>query len=296
MASSDFDTYSRIHCKSVYVSEDGLRLHDNDDDTKTLTLKGPATYQAGNADITLPDSAGALLSDQSTLPGANLAAGSVTAAKLDINGASNVASAADTDEVLVYDASGTSNGKMALSVIKSYVGAGLPTGNTEANILVADGSGDFQSVALSGNATINAAGALSLAANSVDTAEIANNAVTSAKIGVAQVTAPKLALSCIDNANKLADNVVSNNKLAGGIATSKLADGQGSEGVCEASKIMQVDSNKNITGINEAEAVIFNIGGANKWRMIVDASNNLIFQQWDGVDSWDQGGSFSSLI
>ena len=308
---SDYDTYGKLAVDSVWLSENGVRYHKNDDDTMTVTLKATPT-EAGNIDLQLPTTAGTLLSNQSTLPGANLGAGSVataaladsavTAVKVDINGASNVAAAADADEVLVYDASGTANGKMALSAIKTYVGAGLPTGNTEANVLVADGAGDFQSVALSGDATIAANGALSLAANSVDTAEIADNAVSSAKIGVAQVTAAKLALSCIDNANKLADNVVPNTKLAGGIAQAKLADGFSTAGTWAAGKLCSVDANLDATGgrhltlsgdvdLGSTGAVYLGDKSTDgSWRM-VRSGNDIIWERRE-TGSWVQKGSF----
>lgn len=62
-----------------------------------------------------------------------------------------------------------------------------------AQILVGDANGVAQGVAMSGDATISNAGALSLAALSVDTAELAADAVETAKIADNNVTSPKLA-------------------------------------------------------------------------------------------------------
>ena len=68
---SDYDTYSRLHCRSVYTSEDGLRLAKNDDDTKTVTLKCTPS-EAGNVDINLPTSAGTLMLTDGDLDARNL--------------------------------------------------------------------------------------------------------------------------------------------------------------------------------------------------------------------------------
>lgn len=224
MASSDYDTYGRLHAKSCALSNLGVKIIDDADDTKSITLKGPATYNAGNADITLPNAAGALLSDQSTLPGANLGAGSVataaladsavTAAKVNINGASNVAAAADTDEVMVYDASGTANGKMALSVIKTYVGAGLPTGNTEANVLVADGAGDFQSVAMSGDCTVAASGAVTIANDAISGAKVADDGIGASKLDINGSTSVVGPVQDADEAMVYDSSALANRKLA----------------------------------------------------------------------------------
>ena len=37
--SSDYDTYGRMHAKSLFLSEDGVRIHNNADDSQTVTLK-----------------------------------------------------------------------------------------------------------------------------------------------------------------------------------------------------------------------------------------------------------------
>ena len=37
--SSSYDDYSRIHCKSILLSEAGVKFHLDTDDTKTITLK-----------------------------------------------------------------------------------------------------------------------------------------------------------------------------------------------------------------------------------------------------------------
>ena len=171
---SDYDTYSRIHCRSVYTSEDGLRLANNDDVSKTITLKVTPS-QAGNVDINLPTSAGTLMRTNDDLDSRNLVHGNLLAS----------VTPANDDAWLIYDASDQNEPKRVLgSSLKDYIGAGLPTGNTPANVLVADGSGVFQSVALSGDATISNVGALTLASDSVGSAQIEANAVTAGKLNI----------------------------------------------------------------------------------------------------------------
>jgi hypothetical protein len=171
---SDYDTYSRIHCRSVYTSEDGLRLANNDDVSKTITLKVTPS-QAGNVDINLPTIAGTLMRTSDDIDSRNLVHGNLLASVIPV----------DDDAWLIYDASDSNEPKRVLgSSLKTYIGAGLPTGNTPANVLVADGSGVFQSVALSGDATISNVGALTLANDSVGSAQIEANAVTAGKLNI----------------------------------------------------------------------------------------------------------------
>ncbi len=94
---------------------------------------------------------------------------------------------ADGDGSLIFDDSDNPK-RVTGTALKAYVGAGLPTGNASAKILVADGSGVFQSVALSGDATISNVGALSLANDSVGTAQIENSAVTAGKLNITGAT------------------------------------------------------------------------------------------------------------
>lgn len=71
----------------------------------------------------------------------------------------------------------TDNGATQLTELSDVNSAGITAGN----ILVADGT-EFESVAVSGDATLGSDGALSLANDSVDSAEIAANAVGTSEI------------------------------------------------------------------------------------------------------------------
>ncbi len=155
----------------------------------------------------------------------------------------------DDNAFLIYDASDSNDPKRVLgSVLKTYIGAGLPTGNTSANVLVADGCGVFQSVALSGDATISNVGALTLASNSVGSAQIEANAVTASKLDIngvsllsgtvvagdevlmydasttSNVKAPMSALSTFVSANLTVGSVSSVKIVDGAVTTAKVAD------------------------------------------------------------------------
>ena len=92
---------------------------------------------------------------------------------------------------------------------------------TSGYILVADGT-DYAGVALSGDATINSAGALTIANTSVETAMLASDAVTSAKIADNAIDSEHYADGSIDTAHigaaqvttaKLADDAVTGAKI-----------------------------------------------------------------------------------
>jgi len=171
---SDYDTYSRIHAKSMMLSEDGVRWHLDTDSNKTVTLKCTPSA-SGNIDLQLPTSAGTLMRTADDLDSRNLVHGNLLASVTPV----------DDDAWLIYDASDSNEPKRVLgSSLKTYIGAGLPTGNTPANVLVADGSGVFQSVALSGDATISNVGALTLANDSVGTAQVEAGAITAGKLNI----------------------------------------------------------------------------------------------------------------
>jgi hypothetical protein len=171
---SDYDTYSRIHAKSMMLSEDGVRWHLDTDSTKTVTLKCTPSA-SGNIDLQLPTSAGTLMRTNDDLDSRNLVHGTLLSSVTPV----------DADSFLIYDASASDAPRRVIGTsLKAYIGAGLPTGNTPANVLVADGSGVFQSVALSGDATVNASGVLSLASDSVGSAQIEANAVTAGKLNI----------------------------------------------------------------------------------------------------------------
>ncbi len=83
---------------------------------------------------------------------------------------------------------------------------------TSGYILVADGT-DFKSVAVSGDATISTAGALTIANTAVETAMIANDAITSAKIADDAIDSEHYTDGSIDTAH-IADVNITTAKIA----------------------------------------------------------------------------------
>jgi hypothetical protein len=150
---SSYDDYSRIHCKSILLSEAGVKFHLDTDDTKTITLKGTPSA-VGNIDLQLPVGAGTLMQTSDDHDSRNLVNGNLLTS----------VSPADGDGFLMYDASDSNEPKRVLgSSLKTYVGSVALPSATEAQMLVANSSGVYASVSMSGDATVNASGVLTLA-------------------------------------------------------------------------------------------------------------------------------------
>ena len=172
--SSSYDDYSRIHCKSILLSEAGVKFHLDTDDTKTITLKGTPSA-VGNIDLQLPVGAGTLMLTNDDLDSRNLVNGNLLTS----------VSPADGDGFLMYDASDSSAPKRVLgSALKTYVGSVALPSATEAQMLVANSSGVYASVSMSGDATVNASGVLTLANDSVGTAQVEAGAITAGKLNI----------------------------------------------------------------------------------------------------------------
>jgi len=103
-------------------------------------------------------------------------------------------------------------------------GSSIPDGDSAGDALLWSGSAWVQK-AFSGDATIDANGALTLANNAVESAMIASNAVSADKIASGAVTADKIGAGAVAEA-KLANDAVSADKIASGaVAEAKLANG-----------------------------------------------------------------------
>jgi len=175
-------------------------------DAQKLSLV--AANQSGSHNLSIP----ALSGNQTILHNGS----TLDAEKLGVNAATAVASLANADELIVYDASAGANRKItAQNAATFFADGGLPSG-TEAQVIVYDASNEAQAVALSGDATIAASGALT----------IANNAVTGDKIANGGVGAGKLATGAINNAAMFAAGVINNAALGNGaVGTGKIAVG-----------------------------------------------------------------------
>ena len=195
MASSDYDTYGRIHSKSLYLSEDGVRIHNNSDDSKTVTLKCTPTG-VGNVDISLPTSAGALLSAGSNLD----------ASKLDSFNTVTPGTLANGDTFVFGDADGGHAGKRVLaSELKTFINAGeveLPSGTAD-QVLV-NNAGTWEAAAVSGDLS-----------NTLGAFTVANDAITNAKVAAgAAIAKSKLAALDIADADVAAGAAIAKSKLA----------------------------------------------------------------------------------
>jgi len=269
------DSYGKMQTKKLVVQSE-VDFQTSDD--FKVTLK--SANQTANRILTIPALSGNAfaLSSESNLNPANLTINSLVAE----------ASPADADEMIIRDASaGGANKKVALSAIKSYVGS-VPSG-TNGQVIVYDGSNDAQAVAMSGDASIVASGALTIANNAITSGKISNSAVTTEKIADDGVSAAKIAANAVTSAKiqddavaaakiaanavtsaKIANDAVSADKIASNavtsakiqddaVATAKIADdavtnakiaaAPSSAGTAEASKFALLDANKDLTSI-----------------------------------------------
>ena len=302
---SDYDTYSRLHCRSVYTSEDGLRLAKNDDDTKTVTLKCTPN-EAGNVDINLPTSAGTLMLTDGDLDARNL------------TNLQNLVSVSpeDNDAFLLRDHSDNSNPKVVTgTALKSYIGAVALPSATEAQMLVANSSGVYASVSLSGDATVNASGVLSLANDSVGTAQIEASAVTAAKVNINGATAlsgvvlgndelmlydvsttsnvkcPLSAVATYVSANLTNGSVVNADLADNAVTTAKITDANVTTAKIADDAITSAKLAAAIALDTSVQAPIVYIGN-NKWKLEL-STNDLVFSYWNG-SAWVVGQTISA--
>ena len=268
------DSYGKMQTKKLVVQSE-VDFQTSDD--YKVTLK--SANQTANRILTIPALSGNAfaLSSESNLNPANLT----------INSLVGESSPVDADEIIIRDASASSNKKVALSALKTYVGS-VPSG-TNGQVIVYDASNDAQAVAMSGDASIVASGALTIADNAITSGKISNSAVTGEKIADDGVSAAKIAANAVTSAKiqddavaaakiaanavtsaKIANDAVNGDKIANNavtsakiqddaIATAKIADdavtnakiaaAPSSAGTAEASKFALLDANKDLTSI-----------------------------------------------
>ena len=257
MSSSDYDTYSNLHAKSAFLSEAGIRYHLDSDDSKTVTLKATPS-QAGNVDLTLPTSAGALLSDQSNLNGAKLSDGSVATAaladdsvnadKISFHDATDIgAGLHNADSFLVSDSDNANAVKRVTgAALKMFCGGSLSAGDIDNSNL--------------------------FAANVVDTAAIANDAVTEFKIG----------------ANQVKDTHIVSAGTAGTAGATKFVKLDANKDIAGLNDV----GCATVEAQTSLEAPIVYLGD-NQWRMKV-AGGHLVFENWNG-SAWAQGHQIDAV-
>ncbi len=270
----DYSSLGEIHQKRANVND--LRVY-NGSDTNYAQLSVDTT--SSNYTIKMPPVA----QDNTTL----LTDGTdISATLIDINGATNKASPADADEVLIYDSVGLGVKKATIANIKAQI-AELPSSHSAGEILVSDGS-DFNAAAVSGDVTCDSSGAFTISASAVEESMIASSAVTEDKIDDAAVSADKL------GANACTDAKI--NSLNGT-----------TDGAVSASSLLKVDASSDLSGFNELGAAtvsasssvgapVLEIGtGANRWKFSLDASNNLSLSvSTDSGSTYTQKHNFST--
>lgn len=266
MATIDFSTLGVSSSNKVQCND--LRVFNESDDNYHLELS-VASAPSANYSVNFPPEA----QDNTTL----LTDGTdIDITQLDVNGATSKSSAADSDELILYDATGLSNKKISISDLKSSIEE-LPSG-TSGQILVHDGS-SFAAASSSGDVVVDSSGEFTiqtgavensmLAADCVNGDKIADDSIGSEHIVDGAVGSDALAGDCI-NADKIADAALSSEHFSAScVSTSSLADDCVTSAKLAAA--IEVD--------NSINCPIFEFGtGTTRWRMKMDASNNLVLQ------------------
>ena len=213
---SDYPDYGRLHSKSIALSEDGMKITANADASKSVTLKCTPSA-VGNVDISLPTSAGALLSAGSNLD----------ASKLNSFDTVTPGSLANGDTFVFGDADGGHAAKKVLaSELKTFINSGevsLPSGTNDQ--LLVNNTGTWESATVSGDLT-NSAGAFTLSNDSVTNAKVATGAaIEKSKLAALNIDNSDIAAGANIEKSKLAALNVADADVAAGanIAKSKLA-------------------------------------------------------------------------
>lgn len=147
-------------------------------------------------------------------------------------------------------------------------GGSVPDGDSAGDALVWSGSAWVQK-AITGDATLSAEGALTIANNSVENAMLQDNCVNSAKIGAGQVTAPKIS-----------------NGAVGAVQLGVTA------GTASASKAVVLDASSDVAGVNELGLTTLAFG--NNWRVQISGGNMVFQYSSDGGSTWQTKQTFNN--
>jgi len=290
---SAYDTYGSLKCKEVLMDVSGITLHDPNNDTKKLVLNASGLGD-GTATLSLPTATGALLSDQSTLPGANLGAGSVadaalasgiTATKVDLAGAAACTDPQDTDNFWIDDAG--VNKKITGANLKTFINAGqtsLPS-STDGQVLVSNGADNYESVTMSGDCTVAAGGAVSIGTNKITTAMLQNDSVD----------ANKLANNAVDSGAIAANAVIAGKYGAGSIVNADVNNAAAIAG----SKVDPDFGNQTVETTGDVQTAVskafrFGTDSNGSWRIVVEAGGGSLRFEKKESGAWNLKGSFSA--
>jgi hypothetical protein len=182
-------------------------------------------------------------------------------------------------------------------------------------MLVANSSGVYASQTLSGDATVNASGVLTLANDSVGSAQIEANAVSAGKLNITGATAlsgsvvgadevllydasttsnvkvPMSGIATYVSAN-LTNNAVTTAKiLDANVTTAKILDANVTTAKIADDAITSAKLAPAVALDTSVEAPIVYIGN-NKWKMEL-STNDLVFSYWNG-SAWVVGQTISA--
>ena len=269
--------------------------------------KNDVTFQTANANSTIlraTDGSGDQVLTIPALSGnANLVTSESTLAadKVDINGATAETSPADADAALVFDSTANANRKMTLANLKTYfsAGSGVPSG-TSGQVIVYNGSNTATAVNMSGDTTISNAGVVSIGSSKITTAMLQDDSCTAAKLAADAVvnasvaSGAAIAYSKLNLTNSIVsgdlanDSVIASKIAANAVTNVKVAALQGvAAGTVSAVKLMLPDANKDLSGLRNLTSTGSTqsndfLVGTSKWKIVVDGSDNLLFQYWNG--------------
>jgi hypothetical protein len=296
---SSYSTQGVLSVKKVQLQEE-VSFFGDASDSFSVNLKIPANPSA-DYDVTLPSDEGTLLNDASDLDARNF------------SNLQNLVAVIpqDDDGFLLCDHSDSSKPKRVVgSALKTYVGATSLPSATEAQTLIANASGVYQSQTLSGDLTVNASGVVTLANNSVGSDQIEAGAVTASKVNINGATALSGIVLGNDELMMYDTSTTSNVKVPfslvasyvsahltnGSVDNVDLANGFTTVGTWTATKYCSVDANADATGgrhlslsgsVDVGAAEAFYLGGKNtdgSWRMTRSGSDLVIQLRVSG--SW----------
>jgi hypothetical protein len=173
--------------------------------TGTVTI---ASNAIGSAEITNASITGTDIA-ATTITAGNITDATITSAKMTTTGVtSGTYGNATNIPQFTVDAQGRVTGA---SNIALSTGATTLDGLTDAtvttpaagHVLINDGAGQFQNRALSGDATVNSTGTVTIASNAIGSAEISDGTVASADITNATITSTDIASETITSSNIL---------------------------------------------------------------------------------------------
>lgn len=197
-----------------------------------VTMSGDATITNAGVLTVANNAITAAKIANTTITGAKIANTTITATQL-ANGAVGVTQMANGSNNAIMTTTAAGVPQWTAATANSYLTAnasGVPTWTAgtpmssalnNGQMLVGNASNVATAVTMSGDATINNAGALTVSNNAITAAKIANNTITNAQVANNTITATQIANNTI-TATQIANNAVGLTQMAAGTANSYL--------------------------------------------------------------------------